>query len=140
MEKDGAPDAVCALIAAEKDFGKIRFDFSVVNNMNYYDGIVFKGFLYGICEGVLSGGEYGKLLSGMGRRSRAVGFALYLDLLSELDEERRECDVDSFILYSEKTSPIALADKKKALVGEGKSVSAGKVIPDKLRYRELIKM
>ena len=129
-----------ALIASEKDFGKIRFDFSVVNNMNYYDGIVFKGFLYGICEGVLSGGEYGKLLAGMGRRSRAVGFALYLDLLSELDEEKREYDVDFFILYSDTTSPMDIADKKKALVSEGNSVSAGKVIPEKLRYRELIEM
>lgn len=30
--------------------------------MNYYNGIVFKGFLNGICEGVLAGGTYDKLM------------------------------------------------------------------------------
>ena len=64
---------------------KIRFDVSVVNNMSYYDGLVFSGFLSGICEAVLSGGQYGRLLSSMGKQGDAVGFALYLDLLSELD-------------------------------------------------------
>ena len=72
-------------LAADFKEGNIRFDISVVNNMSYYDGIVFSGFLSGICEAVLSGGEYGKLLSSMGKRGDAVGFALYLDLLSELD-------------------------------------------------------
>ena len=53
--------------------------------MSYYDGIVFSGFLSGICEAVLSGGQYGKILASMGKSGDAVGFALYLDLLSELD-------------------------------------------------------
>lgn len=72
----------------KKDFekGKIRFDVSVVNNMSYYDGIVFSGFLSGICEAALSGGQYGRLLSSMGKSGDAVGFAIYLDLLSELDD------------------------------------------------------
>lgn len=128
------------LISAEDDFGKLRFDFSVVNNMNYYDGIVFKGFLSGICEGVLSGGEYGKLLANMGRKSRAVGFALYLDLLSELEDEREDYDVDVFILYSENTAICALSQKKKEIVNSGKTVTSGRALPEKLRYRELIKM
>ena len=57
---------VAEFLSKEPFSDKLRFDFSVVNDMNYYDGIVFKGFLSGICEGVLSGGEYGKLLSAMG--------------------------------------------------------------------------
>ena len=76
---------VSDLMKSDFASGKIRFDVSVVNNMSYYDGIVFSGFLSGICEAVLSGGQYGKLLSSMGKRGDAVGFALYLDLLSELD-------------------------------------------------------
>jgi len=131
---------VCDFLAAESFADKIRIDFSVVNNMNYYDGVVFRGFLSGISEGVLSGGEYGKLLSVMGKESGAVGFALYLDLLSELDGESEEYDVDVLLLYDGATARETLFAKKNALISEGKSVSAQKSIPDKLRYRELIKI
>lgn len=70
-----------------REFGygeKILCDFSIVNNMKYYNGIVFKGFLKGIYEGVLSGGQYDNLLKKMGRKSGAIGFALYLDRLEDI--------------------------------------------------------
>ena len=108
--------------------------------MKYYDGLVFKGFIEGICEGVLSGGEYGKLLSNMGRDCGAVGFALYIDLLAELDKIRTEYDVDVLILYNDKTSHKLLAEKKRELVACGLRVCAEKKIPTKLRFRELVEM
>ena len=131
---------VCDFLAREPFADKIRIDFSVVNNMNYYDGVVFRGFLSGISEGVLSGGEYGKLLSAMGKECGAVGFALYLDLLSELDGDTEEYDVDVLLLYDAATSRESLLAKKSELISAGKSVSAQKTVPQKLRYRELIKM
>ena len=60
-------------------------DFSVVNDMNYYNGIVFKGYIKGIPAGILSGGQYDSLLVKMGRRSRAAGFAVYMDLLERFE-------------------------------------------------------
>ena len=131
---------VCDFLSREPFADKLRFDFSVVNDMSYYDGIVFKGFLAGICEGVLSGGEYGKLLSAMGKDSGAVGFALYLDLLSELDSDSDEYDVDVLLVYDNTTARDVLFEKKNALISEGKSVSAQRSVPAKLRYRELIKL
>lgn len=119
---------------------RIRLDFSVESDMNYYNGIVFRGFLSGISEGVLSGGEYGKLMENMGKKCGAIGFALYLDLLSELDVYGSEYDVDVLILYSESTSPALLAAKKEELILAEKTVTAEKKIPDKLRYRELISL
>jgi len=58
--------------------------------MSYYNGIVFKGYVRGIPSGVLSGGQYDKLMAKMGRKARAVGFAVYMDLLErfELDTGR----------------------------------------------------
>lgn len=119
---------------------RILFDFSVVNDMNYYNGIVFKGFLNGICEGVLSGGQYDNLMRRMGRRSDAVGFALYLDLLEELQTRGREYDVDVLVLYDGQTLPHALVNAVQTLTAQGKSVSAQRSIPPKLRYRELMHM
>ena len=63
---------------------KIRIDFSVINNMSYYNGIAFNGFIYGVSEGVLSGGQYDKLMNKMGKKSRAIGFAVYLDVLDRM--------------------------------------------------------
>ncbi len=62
--------------------GNITFDFSVVNDMNYYNGFVFKGFVDGISMGVLAGGQYDNMMKKMNRSSGAIGFALYLDRLA----------------------------------------------------------
>ena len=61
-----------------------RIDFSVINNMKYYNGIAFKGFINGVPEGVLSGGQYNKLMNKMGKKSKAIGFAVYLDVLDRI--------------------------------------------------------
>lgn len=65
---------------------RLIIDFSVVNDMNYYNGIAFKGFVCGIPVGVLSGGEYDGLLKKMQKNEKGIGFAVYLDELSRLEE------------------------------------------------------
>lgn len=77
--------SICSALS-DNGYGKnINIDFSVINDMNYYNGFVFKGFVNGIASGILSGGQYDKLMSKMGRSSGAVGFALYLDLLDRFN-------------------------------------------------------
>ena len=66
---------------------KIQIDFSVVSDRAYYNGVIFKGFISGVPDSVLSGGRYDKLLKRMKRKSKAVGFAVYLDMLERIDEE-----------------------------------------------------
>lgn len=62
---------------------KVRIDFSVINNTNYYNGIAFRGFVDGVPTAALLGGQYDKMMKRMKRRSRAVGFAVYLDELTK---------------------------------------------------------
>ena len=64
----------------------LRVDFSVVSDINYYNGIVFKGFVEGVPTAVLSGGQYDKLMKKMKRTSSAIGFAVYLDMLDMASE------------------------------------------------------
>ena len=72
----------------QKEFaGKIAIDFSVVSDNGYYSGIVFKGFVGGIADRVLSGGQYDKLMEKMGKKAAAIGFAVYLDTLERCDEQ-----------------------------------------------------
>lgn len=120
---------------------RIKIDFSVVNNMKYYNGIVFKGFLSGIFEGVLSGGEYGKLISRMGREGGAVGFAMYLDLLEELDTAKApEFDVDTLLLYTEDSEAALVLQKREELIENGESVYTSKTVPEGIRYKKIIKI
>lgn len=130
--------ALYSLLSESELACRIKFDFSIVNDMNYYNGIVFKGFLNGICEGVLAGGQYDNLMKKMGRKSGAVGFALYLDLLEDLDKSGDGYDVDCLVLYGAETEMSVLLETVRSLTENGKSVSAQRSIPEKLRYRELI--
>ncbi|MBR6165345.1 MAG: ATP phosphoribosyltransferase regulatory subunit [Clostridia bacterium] len=65
---------------------RIRIDFSASGDTKYYNGIVFKGFISGIPGSVLSGGQYDRLMRRMGRKDRAVGFAVFLNMLERLTE------------------------------------------------------
>jgi len=119
--------------------GGVRVDFSIVNDMNYYNGIVFMGYINGIPTGVLSGGQYDKLMQRMGRKARAVGFAIYMDLLERLNEVVRPYDVDTVVLYDETADITALTRAVRKLAESGDSVSAQKSIPEKLRFRRLLR-
>ncbi|MBO5212470.1 MAG: ATP phosphoribosyltransferase regulatory subunit [Clostridia bacterium] len=130
--------ALCALLEKTEFKDKIKLDFSVVNDMNYYNGIVFKGFLNGISEGVLSGGQYDTLMQRMGRKSGAVGFAIYLDLLEYLQSTKSEYDVDVLLIYSEKTDTLSLVNSINSYIEKGICVSAQKSIPAKLRYKKIV--
>ena len=112
----------------------IRFDFSVVNNRKYYNGLVFQGFLEGIPESVLAGGRYDRLMERMGRASSGIGFAVYLDRLEDASDESAP-DVDVLLLCDDSAQAARAAG---ALRQEGKSVSVQQGIPEKLRYGELL--
>ncbi|MBQ9745813.1 MAG: ATP phosphoribosyltransferase regulatory subunit, partial [Clostridia bacterium] len=77
----------------------VYIDFSIVNDMSYYNGIVFQGFVAGIPRNVLSGGRYGNLLAKMGKNASACGFALYLDLIDLYRESEEHFDADIVVLY-----------------------------------------
>ena len=86
-------------ILESSGFGKqVSIDFSVGYDLKYYSGVVFKGYIEGVPTGILSGGQYDKLLKKMGRRSKAIGFAVYTDMLERLDKNRLS-SVDAVILY-----------------------------------------
>ncbi len=126
------------LIRATEYKANIRLDFSVVSNMNYYNGIVLCGFVPKICERVLAGGEYSGLLNAVGKSGRGIGFAVYLDRLEEMDDACDGYDVDVLLLYDASTPETLIAKERSRLIAEGKSVTAQKTDGVKLRYKEKI--
>lgn len=73
-------------INALKEKGvSVSVDFSIVSDMNYYNGLAFKGFVEGVPVSVLSGGQYDALMKKMNKKSQAIGFAVYLDEIGSLN-------------------------------------------------------
>ena len=88
-EKNGEYDkfrAVLTALEGSPEADRIRVDFSVVDDVNYYNGIVFKGFVSSVPTVVLSGGQYDNLMRKLQRRSKAIGFAVYTDVLERMEE------------------------------------------------------
>lgn len=143
----GCPAAyVSELTAIEKDlsvFGldqMLRVNFSVVNDMSYYNGLVFKGYIQGIPASVLSGGRYDSLMQKTGRDTGAIGFAVYPDLLEKYWNETNDYDVDTVLLYDSQVSNADLFAAIGKLNANGKSTLALRFLPSSIRYRQLATM
>lgn len=116
---------------------KLRIDFSIMNSLSYYNGVIFQGFVDEIPFSILSGGRYDNLLRRFGRDSGAVGFAVYLDLLERFHKSAEMYDVDILLLYDSGACLPLLAKSVDELTASGKSVRAQKHDDGNIRYKEL---
>ncbi len=130
--------ALCNLLKTSGYLPYVRLDFSVVNNRKYYNGLVFKGFVEGAFEGVLSGGQYDLLMQRMGRKSRAIGFAVYVDAVERIGgQNRASFDVDTLVLYDVNTPIEEVVSAVREQQTDGKSVRA-QTTEKGLRFNALV--
>ncbi|MBR6708213.1 MAG: ATP phosphoribosyltransferase [Clostridia bacterium] len=99
--EEGFPQFCAVLkILAESSLAEVFcVDFSLVGDVHYYNGVIFKGFLREVPTEVLSGGQYNRLMRRLGRKSGAIGFAVYTDLLDRIDlsEQKSAAQGDDYI-------------------------------------------
>ena len=127
---------VLNFIASTNFVKRTKVNFSLSNDMNYYSGIAFRGYVHGVPTGVLSGGQYDNLMKKMGRKAKAVGFAVYLDALKRLGNDDREYDVDIVLLAGD---DIAAAIKAaETLSFDNTSVRICSEIPQDITYRQVL--
>ncbi len=119
---------------------RVHLDFSIVNDMDYYNGVIFQGFIDGVPSSILSGGRYDKLVQKLGKDADAIGFALSLDLLERFETTEREYDVDTLLLYDDGTDTAALAQAAQMLTDNGQSVAVQKKNTGGLKYKQLLCM
>lgn len=127
--------AVVSRVKSSVDIA-VRVDLSLTSDMNYYNGLVFRGFVEGIPTSVLSGGQYDLLMKKLSKSARAIGFAVYLDQLERLDNTT-PYDVDVVLLYNQNDDTDEVSKRVTELVSSGKSVSAQTSLPDKLHYGKI---
>jgi len=60
----------------------VRFDLGMVHQIDYYTGVVFRGYVEGAGDAVLSGGRYDNLVGVFGRDTQATGFAVDVDAVA----------------------------------------------------------
>lgn len=130
-------EAVVAALCCSGIGDMLRIDFSVVSDMKYYNGIVFKGFVSGVPNSVLSGGQYDRLMQRMGHRSRAIGFAVYLDML-ERSGDNAHYDADLALIYDDTADLQQLRAAAERLSAGGERVALQRALPQKARYKRVM--
>jgi len=149
VEKLDLPEGCTAALNGLRDVGKmlsaygvanVNLDFSVVNDMDYYNGLVFRGFVDGIPNGVLSGGRYDNLMARMGKSSEAIGFAVYLDQLERFMEQKPAFDVDTLVIYDDTTDPETLIRTVESLKATVPSLRVQREIDPALKCRAIVRL
>lgn len=77
--------AVCTVLEERGRTDRLKLNLSLVNEIDYYNGVVFQGYLAGLPRAVLRGGRYDPLAEHFCPGVRAIGYALYLDELERQD-------------------------------------------------------
>ena len=61
----------------------VTIDLSIVHEMEYYTGLIFKGYIDGAGEAVLGGGRYDTLLENFGEETGATGFGINISVIAD---------------------------------------------------------
>ncbi len=61
----------------------VSIDLGLVHQIDYYSGIIIRGYMEGVGTPVLSGGRYDNLITSFGKEVPAVGFAIDIDAVAE---------------------------------------------------------
>ena len=61
----------------------VSFDLGMLSNYNYYTGVIFKAYTYGVGDAVVKGGRYDNLLTKFGKEASAIGFVIVIDDIME---------------------------------------------------------
>ena len=63
----------------------------MLSKYNYYTGIIFKGYTYGVGDAIVKGGRYDNLLGRFGKNAAAIGFMIVVDdLLAAMSRQHIE--------------------------------------------------
>lgn len=114
-------EALC-LYGVEK---YVSFDLGMLSRYNYYTGVIFKAYTYGVGDAIVTGGRYDTLLGRFGKEAPAIGFMIVIDdLMSALSRQNIRVHTPQRAELIEYTSE----DYKEALTAAGKLRKEGKKV------------
>lgn len=77
-------EALFSSLRTQAGICDLRLDLSLSGEEEYYNGVIFCGYIKGLPARVLSGGRYDGLMEKLGKDCDAIGFAIYFDELEQL--------------------------------------------------------
>ena len=103
----------------------VSFDLGILSKFNYYTGVIFSAYTYGVGDAIAKGGRYDNLLGKYGKDAPSIGFSIVLDdLISALYRQNISINNEeeiTTITYTEDIFKDALV-KAKSLRDAGKNV------------------
>lgn len=117
----GIYEALCSMGYS----GKIKVDLGLAHKKNYYTGILFRGYVEGYGQPVLSGGRYDTLLGDFGRNAAAVGFAVNVEAAAKVFLRSVDAPLTKpadVLVYSESGCEISGLNHCRELIGAGFTV------------------
>lgn len=129
-----------SVLCGEPESAGVKLDFSVINDLSYYNGLIFQGFIDGVPNAIIAGGRYDNLMEKLGKNTKAIGFAVYADQLERCDPETDRFDVDVLLVYDRGADMNKLNAEVKMLTANGRRVRVQTTKSEKLRYRQLLKL
>ncbi|MCR5770051.1 MAG: ATP phosphoribosyltransferase regulatory subunit [Butyrivibrio sp.] len=98
----------------------VSFDLAMLSEYNYYTGVMFRAYTYGVGDAIAKGGRYDNLLSKFGKDAPAIGYMVDLEyLMSALYSQKIDIPYSQepdIITYndSDYEQKLALAQNKRA--------------------------
>lgn len=111
----------------------ISFDLGMLSKYNYYTGVIFKVYTYGVGDVIVKGGRYDNLLGYFGKEAPAIGFVVVIDdLLSALERQKSNIEIQDELIeitynhdnYEDKLKEarrLRMEGRKAALIPESKT-------------------
>lgn len=111
VKSDRAKASVCRLLEIYRVLSLyglgdyVSFDLAMLSEYNYYTGVIFRTYTYGVGDAIAKGGRYDSLLSKFGKDAAAIGFMIDLEyLMSALYSQKIEincCKEPEIVEYTD---------------------------------------
>ena len=101
----------------------VSFDMGMLNKYQYYTGVIYKAYTYGVGDALVKGGRYDNLLGHFGKSAPAIGFMVVIDdLMAALERQNIPVVLPEkavVLEYTDKNYKEVLAEARR-LRGEGR--------------------
>ncbi|MBQ3133331.1 MAG: ATP phosphoribosyltransferase regulatory subunit [Clostridia bacterium] len=126
IRNDGARQALKTLRELYRSLGdlglgdQLMIDLGMVHRNDYYTGVIFRGYMEGSGETVLSGGRYDNLLERYGMAMPAIGFVINVDSVTKvLQTGELSRPVPQVLIHAEAGYETAALSEAEALLADG---------------------
>lgn len=118
-------------VYAALSYPGLRLETSLVSDTNYYNGILFSGYVQSVPMAVVTGGRYDNLLARMGKKEAGgIGFAIYFDAIERYQREAQAESNPTYVLYDENTPISKILEVAESITKMGGSVNVCAALPE----------